>query len=293
MRYSDWAAKLASTDFFEEQITQEGEKVVRLKTPLLIHFSAEAVNQIRARYDPEFEVGGVLLATPEIQRDNRILDVKKVVVLKNLSPTPDSSFHRPHLIKDVLNVWRRNCSHNEYYVPISFHSHARVEFDRTGDMTRVMHALSPVRTSKQDQEFSGLKRIKIGRIGFMIPSALLLQSKIGDEKTIIGFYAGGIAPIDFSEFISKLTGKTVQEILELLSDWFKEDPNRKWILVPLSVFFLIPLILYPKQMLILLLIVLMLMASQLTALSIQEGESLPNYFGILKKEGLTIFIPKA
>lgn len=125
----------------------------------------------------------------------------------------------------------------------------------------------------------------------MIPSALLLQSEIIGGRTVIGFYAGGITPIDFGEYIARLTGKTFQQIWNLLSGWFKEDPRRKWILVPLSAAFIIPLILYPKQAMAILLIVLMLLASQIPALSVQEGELLPNYFGILK-EGLTISVPK-
>jgi len=44
-------------------------------------------------------------------------------------------------------------------------------------------------------------------------------------------------------------------------------------------------------MMIVLLIVLMLFASQIPALSVQEGGILPNYFGVLA-EGLTISIPK-
>jgi len=291
MRYSDWIAKLVSIGFLEELLTQEGEKALTLKTPLLIHFSAETADQISAIYDPKFEVGGVLLAKPETRGGNRILEVERVVVLKNRSPSPESSFYRPHLIENVLKIWRRNCAHNAYYVPISFHSHPRIEFDTTGDTTRLFYALSPVRTSKQDQQFSGLVRIKIGRIGFMIPSALLVQSSIGGKKTIIGFYAGGITRVDFAEYIMKLTGKTLIQIWELLSGWIKEDPNRKWILIPPLVFFLIPLILYPKQMLMMMLMVIVLLATQPVALSVQERESLPNYFGILKKEGLTIFIP--
>jgi len=292
MRKRDWMAKLASSDFLEQRAIQEGEKAITLKTPLRIHFPAEVANQISSIYDPKFEVGGILLTAPTIQRGNRVLEAKKVAVLKNLSPTPDRAFYRPHLDKDILNVWRKSCiSDNECYVPFFLHSHPRIEFDTTADMNRLFHALSPVTTSKGDQEFSELTRIKIGRTDFMIPNALISQSKIIGGRTIIGFYGGGIAPTDFGEYVAKLTGKTVQEVWELLSGWFKEDPMRKWILVPLSVFFIIPLILYPRQMMMVVLIVLMLLASQMPALSTQELEALPNYFGVMKEE-LTVSVPR-
>jgi len=292
MRKSDWAAKLASIDFLEERVTQQGQKVITLKTPFRIHFPTEVPDQINSIYDPKFEVGGVLLATPTIQRGNRVLEVKKVVVLKNLSATPDRAFYRPHLDQDILNVWRKSCiSDNEFYVPFFLHSHPRIEFDTTADMNRLFHALSPVTTSKGDQEFSELTRIKIFRRGFMIPNALISQSKIIGGRTIIGFYGGGIAPADFGEYLGKLTGKSFQEIWELLSGWFREDPKREWILVPLSIALIISLIFYPRQMMMILLIVLMLLGSQILALSEQEVESLPNYFGFMKKE-LTVSVPR-
>ena len=292
MRKSDWAAKLASSGFLEERETQEGEKTITLKTPVRIYFPAEAANQISSIYDPKFEVGGVLLTKPTIQRGNRVLEAKKVVILKNLSPNADREFFRPHLDQDILNVWRGACiSDNECYVPFFLHSHPRIEFDTATDMNRLFHALSPVTTSRPDQDFSELTVIKIGRRDFIIPNALISQSGIIGGRTIIGFYGGGIAPTDFSEYIVKLTGKILQEIWELSSGWFKEDPKRKWILVPLSVFFIILLIRYPRQMMMVIPIVLMLLASQVLALPRQEVEPLPNYFGVMKEE-LIVSIPR-
>ena len=88
-----WKTKLNRMGFLTERDKDVPKKVCTLRPPLKLRFSKKAIEQIRERYHPEFEVGGLMLAKPTLEDGDGILEVEEVIFLKNLSPTPERSFH--------------------------------------------------------------------------------------------------------------------------------------------------------------------------------------------------------
>jgi len=293
MRYRDWIANLTSTGFLRESERHVGRTIYTLTTPIVIRFPKENVEKIITGYNPKFEIGGVVLAIPELEDNNRILEVKKIIYLKNLSSTPEKSFFRPKIKSDIRKIWKSGLDRDKkWYIPIFFHSHPLIESSDLRDINKLATSLTPVATSKADQKFALGLQIPINSVEFLIPNALVVSSEIVGQQTIIGFYGGGITPLDFNEYFAKLTGKTIEEIWDALNAWIEEDPNRKWILVFLGLLIAIPVILYPKRTIpIILGLLLALLGSQMIPITRQAAEAIPNYFTVLREEKTLIKIP--
>lgn len=97
------------------------EKRLVLQTPLVIKFSDKVSNQILSRYDPLREVGGVLLAVPTSENEDKTLFVNRIVFLENLSPKPGTSYYRSNIRNDIRKVWE-DCSKEDKqpYIPMFF-----------------------------------------------------------------------------------------------------------------------------------------------------------------------------
>lgn len=293
-QYRGWKADLVNRAFLRDSLTHLGEKLCSLTTPIFVRFPKQTVKKILSGYDPQFEVGGLFLIVPILEDGNRVLEVRKTIFLKNLSSNPERSFFRPELKKDVQRIWRSNLeSDKEPYIPIFFHSHPKIKPSYV-DINKLLAELSPVMTSEADQRFSMELEIEVDDVKFLVPNALLVQSEILDQQTIIGFFGGGITPTDFSEYFSKMTGKTLRELWNGLTSWIKEDADRFWPLLLLSFLVIgIPAILYPKRVIpLILVLVVVLLGSQIIPISRQTGESIPSYFGVLREEDTIINIPE-
>ena len=173
-------------------------------------------------------------------------------------------------------------------MPIHFHSHLLIDLEKVSDIGNMIASLTPVDTSKRDQETSLGLIIGMNELDFLIPSALVVRSDIVGKDIIIGFYGSGITPTNFTEYMAKLTGQTIKEIYDMLKAWAEEDPKRKLILILLGLLLSILIVLRPKQAIPLIFVIfIVLLTSQVIPLTKQEGR----YFGILK-EGLVIEIPE-
>lgn len=253
-------------------------------TPILVRFPKRIVEKLLTGYDPKKEVGGLILAVLKLQDGNRILEVEKVIFFKNLSSTPEKSFFRPDIKSDISKIWKSSLDTGKHlYLPIFFHSHPRIELSHISDVEKLVWELSPVATSEADQSFSLGLQISIDNAKFFVPNALIVQSRIGNGGTIVAFFGGGITPTDFGEYLSKLTGKTIEEIWAVLNSWLKEDRSRVWILVLLGLLIAIPIIL---------ILAVIILGTQIAPITRQVADDLPNYFGILKRKDTLIRIPK-
>ncbi len=263
------------------------KKVYTLKPPLRLRFSEKVVEKITKYFHPKFEVGGILLAKPTLKNGVKILEVKKVIFLRNFSSTPEREFRFDR--SEIFRVWKENSEvDKEYYVPIHFHSHPLIDLKEPSDIRSIFAALAPLTSSKKDQEASLDLDMKMEEASFLIPSALVVKSEIVGKDIVIGFYGGGITPTDFTEYMVNLTGQTMKETWDMLKAWVKEDSNRIWILIILGLILCIPVVLRPKQTIpVIFVIFIILLASQAIPLMKQEGK----YFSILKR-GLTIEIPE-
>lgn len=283
----NWEKELSRMGFLKEGRKDISKKFNILKTPLKLRFSEKAIEKIEKIYHPKFEIGGILLAKPTLKNGEKILEVKKVVFLKNLSSTPEREFRFKK--SEIFRKWKEKSEEDkEYYIPIHFHSHPLINLEEVSDVRSIIASLAPVTPSKKDQETSLGLDIMIRELNFLVPSALVVKSDFIEENIIIGFYGGGITPTDFRKYMAKLTGRTMEETVDILKAWVNEDSNRIWLLILLGLLLSIPIVLRPKQAIpLIFLIFIFLLTSQVIPIAKREGK----YFGILK-EGLIIEIPE-
>jgi len=195
-----WKTKLNRMGFLREWNKDVPKKVYTLRPPLKLRFSKKAIEQIRENY-PKFEVGGLMLAKPTLEGGDKNLEVGEVILLKNLSATPERSFHFKK--GEIFRVWKEKSEvDNECYVPIHFHSHPQIDLESVSNIYSMIASLSPVTTSGKDQETSLGLDINIDGLDFLIPCALVVESHIVGEDIIIGFYGGGITPTGFTEYMA-------------------------------------------------------------------------------------------
>lgn len=265
-----------------------------LQTPLIIKFSEKTSEEMLGRYDPNYEIGGVILAEPTILNGNRVLSVSRIVFLENISTTPQKQFSRPNIRSDIQAIWETQSKRDQrLYIPIFFHSHPTVRLDDVDSLNDLIYSVMPLKTSEADQSFSLSVEISMNNIKFRVPNALIVHSEIGEQKTLIGFYGGGITPLDFGKYLLRLTGKTIKELWESLQGWIEEDPRRMLILLILGGLGVMPILLFPKQAIPLyLVLIIILLGSQIIPISAQEVDGLPNYFAAVKSEGTMVRIPE-
>lgn len=270
------------------------QRVYLLQTPVIIEFSERITEEILSNYNPDCEIGGVILTEPKSLNGNRVLSAGKIIFLENLSATPQRQFSRPNIVSDIQSVWEDHSKKDQrLYLPIFFHSHPTVSLDEMDNLSNLIFGLAPLKTSVADQQFSLSAEISINDDKFRAPNALIVRSEIGGQRTLIGFYGGGITPLDFGKYLFKLTGKTMKELGKGLRGWIEEDPTRMWILLFLVGLGTLPIVLFPKQAIPLYLaLIIILFGSQIIPISVQETDGLPNYFATIKKEGILVRIPK-
>jgi len=288
----NWITKLDEIGFVKKWQKHEPLRIQNrtyaLKTPFLITIHKEAVQKIYRSYNPNLEIGGIMLAVPTLKNGARFLEVTKVALLQNLSPTPEKSFHRPNFEKDLLNVWGNNSTlDRQLYIPIWFHSHPTI------NTNNILQIQTLIATSEADRGFS-FKRVKINKFHFLVPNAVIVKTQILGSQLITVFYGGGITPTDPQQYIMNLTGQTLSELWVNLSNWFKTHPNAKWLLLSFVLIIIILAFYYPKQVGKAVggtLVTLLVLTTQILPLAKHKIHRLPNYFDILGKHQITIQIP--
>ena len=292
--------KLAELGFCEKYV--ENSKVMyALATPVNIKFSKEVAQRLIANYDLEYEIGGVFLCVPLFEDGKRVLEIRKVVFLKNLSKTPKLKFVFKK--SDIVRVWNDGTqTDNLLYIPIHFHSHPLLDTYPSNWMS-FFYALSPVSTSDKDQETASELHVELNSLDFHVPCAFLVKSKLIGEEILVGFYGGRVIPTDFTEYMTKLTGKTIEDLwvtikreIQKFGEWVSEDPTKELLLIVGIIVGLIVAgyvaVKFRRAMPLIAILVILLLASQVIPIVKQAEEIVPRYFGILKKE-LVVHIPSS
>lgn len=262
-----------------------------VKTPLKIRFSKEVVEKLNKRYNSTFEKGGVLIAIPKLDGVFRVLDVEDIIFLKNLSKHPEKEFK--FRVRDIAVVWKKTLkTQNKLCIPIHFHTHPSIIKDFSNP-NELFSTLMPMATSKADQKTSKNLIINMLTVKFLIPSALIVKATPLRGRLLVGFYGGGITPTNFSEYLTKLTGKSLDEFMTVLTDWIKQNPNKNKFLVLLLVITVILAFLHPKKVLAIVGIFGIFAALFLSATGLfrQAIDKYPNYFALLEKD-VVVHIPK-
>jgi hypothetical protein len=183
-----------------------------LRTPVIVQTAAKVIEKLKSKYNPEYEIGGILLAEPILIDGEKTLQIEKARLLKNISKKPQSSY----LGKDEIGAMHRGLMGTKggrRYFPITFHSHPQHKEDK---MYFVRDFLQ-LSTSEADKKLAS-KVLRYNTIGLTLvfPSALIY---IIDDGLFLGFYGGKIAPDDFREYMRRLAGKSVQEIIAEVTVW--------------------------------------------------------------------------
>jgi hypothetical protein len=207
---------MEKNDFIHQIELHLGEEkrntVYVLRTPVIIQTVAKVIEKLKSKYNPKYEIGGILLAEPVFIDGEKTLQIEKVRFLKNISKKPQSSY----LVKDEIDVMHKGLmgtKGGKRYFPIPFHSHPQHEEDK---MYFVRNFLQ-LSTSEADKK-SASKVLRYNTIGvtLIFPSALIY---VIDDDLFLGFYGGKIAPDDFRKYMRRLAGKSVQEIIAGVIEW--------------------------------------------------------------------------
>ncbi len=155
------------------------------------------------------------MATPSKISDEIQLEISDVKLIDNISKTPQDSF----LPSINFNKQIQYALYGEHgginYIPILFHSHPRPEME-------------DYQTSNSEQDIKVATTIshKFRDVTFYFPEALILVKK--DGTLFIGFYGGGVAPLDLmigkAEVIIKSTFKMASEVI----GWGFEEGSPWW-----------------------------------------------------------------
>lgn len=292
--------KLAELGFLEEHV-EDGKVMCALATPVNIRFSKEVAHELTANYHLEHEIGGVLLGVPLFEDGKRVLEIRKVAFLRNLSKTPKLKFEFKK--SDIARVWNEDTQTDHLlYIPIHFHSHPLLDTHPSNWMT-LFYSLSPVLTSGKDQKTASELHVELNGLNFHVPCAFLVRSRLIGEEIIVGFYGGRVIPTDFTEYMTKLTGKTMKDVwgilkreIQKVEEWVSKDPTRELLLIVGIIVGLIVTgyiaVKFRRAMPIIAILVILLVASQVVPIAKQAEEIVPRYFGILK-EDLVVHIPSS
>lgn len=214
--FVEWINLMEKNDFIHQiELLPEEEKrsaVYVLRTPVIVQTTAKVIEKLKSKYNPKYEIGGILLAEPVFIDGEKTLQIEKVRFLKNVSKKPQSSY----LGKDEIVVMHKGLmgtKGGKRYFPIPFHSHPKHEEDKLYFIRDFLQ----LSTSEADKK-SASKVLRYDTIGITLifPSALIY---VIDDGLFLGFYGGKIATDDLREYMRRLVGKSVQEIIAAVIEW--------------------------------------------------------------------------
>lgn len=279
MTTTNWLLKLKESGILTTG-QKDGKEFLHLKTPCKIHISEEVTKLLRTTYDPQKELGGMLIAIPKHQNGETFLEVNSVVFVKNVSETPTTTY-RPD-----ADEWRaviKNTFDNkeEKTFPIQFHTHPTHSNNLVNEMLNYVYQAN---TSEQDQKVSNYG-YTVGDLNIILPDCLVLcNGKIAD-KMFVGFYNGLIAPIEFESHRKEEISKAMEKVFESVSEWAKKNNNGA-LLIGGSILFLFLLFRFPKAIL-----PMLFMLSVTIPSLINSTKDRPQYFAQVGEGNVTIEIP--
>jgi len=281
--FQKWIDDLMSVGIL--RMTYENNtKVIYLATPFLIRLKKSVIKKLREEYNPKVEKGGILLGKPLVENDKQIIEICDVLFIKNDSDNPQHSYrynNNDFIASLSYSFLRRN--RKLIYYPIFFHTHPTFDYNES---SQIMKYFQQAGTSYADQKYSKMI-ITEKAMNLALPNALIVGGKDLHEHLFIGFYGGYIAPENFREYMTKLTGKTFRNIFETLKDW-ANTPEKQLILAIVGVALGVLSIRYIKHTLPLLMI---LFATNIVPISESSIQKTPIYFAEVKDSEITIQIP--
>jgi hypothetical protein len=205
------------------------KNILTLKTPFLFNLPQSVTRKLMLEYNPNREIGGVLFVEPICIIKQKVLVIRKVKILRNISDQPQRQYSAGTKLTEVMDEALKGNKDGLRFFPIFFHSHP--QHQNGGDPYHIINEFIALETSDADKKLvSYVLSYETLGISLRLPHALICKT---DSELFIGFYGGSIAPNDFREYMEKLTGKTVAEINSIILNWAKE--GKKWWKIALAI----------------------------------------------------------
>lgn len=242
-----------------------------------ILITSQAFERLKRRYEPDHEIGGILLAEPVKIDTVKALLIDHVRFIRNVSK--DSGKYQArgnrtqHMHRCLMGT-----KNSVRYFPIWFHSHPR----KSKDLPESIMAFFEMSTSDADKRAATCEITYSSEdkyLTFAFPSALAVVTS--EDKLFVGLYGGFIAPDDFRSYIQKLLGKSIEEII----NWGSEGESLGRIILAGLAAFGVGLVGATNHP------VFRSFATQI-AMMRKESNVDPNYFAISGSHDLRIVIPE-
>jgi len=216
-KFARWLYLMEKNDFIQSTET----KVLTLKPTFKFDLPQNIIKILMSKYHPSTEIGGILFAEPIFINKQRVLRVRKVKFLRNISDDPQCKYLGENRIQ-VMHEALMGTKGGIHFFPIAFHAHTQPQ-DKN-DPYYILNKFIMFETSEADKKNASLALSyeSIG-ISILLPRALVFMN---DNELFIGFYGGRTAPLDFKEYMMKLTGKTIAELNSMAMEWAKDE--EKW-----------------------------------------------------------------
>ena len=280
MTTKNWILTLKQQGILTEG-TKNGKQCFHLKTPCKIVLTDVATKQLKDNYDPKFEKGGILVATPTKIENVTILTIQKILFLKNVSYKPERSYQpNSSELKSALTQTLEATDNKTF--PIRFHTHPT---HSDNPLYELFNYIYQSNTSEQDQIVSDIAYpVANTNIDLLLPRSLVLCNDKANTM-FIGFYNGLIAPIEFKTHRQQELQQSMDKILDQISNWAKKD-NNTWILVGGAIVLAFSIIRFNRFA-----IPLILLLVAMIPMSVNLQYDNPKYFAQVTSGHVTIEIP--
>jgi hypothetical protein len=188
-----------------------------INTPCRIRITQKEVARLRSEYLEDEEIGGVMVAQPIIQNNERIFLVDDFKVIRNAIEDKPIYDKKTGILLRKCNAhlldWEQYVSYREKIIekgclPIRFHTHPTKGKD-IFDKLRLQQLQTD--TSEQDLIESKCED-KIDNHKLLMPRGLIVGNKDFSNELFIGIYDGFVAPPSFDESKTKIHRENFNKI---------------------------------------------------------------------------------
>lgn len=277
-----WLKSLEKNDIIKSTVSSDGEQIKMLQPPLSIELSSNIVKKLIKNYKPNLEIGGVIFAEPILKHGRKILSVRKVKFLRNISDQQQKQYFAGEKMLETMHKALMGTKSGLRCFPICFHSHPQpVE---SSDQYYIIRKFIGFETSEADKRGSNSALVypSLG-ISLLLPRSLIYMD---NGELFIGFYGGKIAPEDFKEYMKKLTGKTIDELISFAKEFAESDEEAWKKVLSIGATFLASIGLKMAE--------LYHPLEYATAIEILRNNprEIQTYFALTEGQGVKVYIPK-
>lgn len=278
---------LSKLNYLTSRLDEEGEKIYHIKTPCRFIFRENVVEQLRSKYLPNEEIGGIIWVAPEEVNGECVFIADKVSFIRNaIEDTPNARG------RTKKNTYRMDTE--EYYgvlqevfrtdyLPIKFHTHPTKGNNFVDEFLNFSFQRE---TSEQDKKSSSVP-LTLGKEKLLMPCGLVVGNDAVGDRLFIGLYNGFIAPQGFQESRNKVIEENMNKVGKVILD-IELTKNQKVLLTIGAILLLAAILRYRKYSIP---VILSMSAIIPNLLSDTEMSESPKYYSQLCKGDAIIEIP--